>query len=834
MKQRGLRISTSICMLLSFLVFTVIAPAAWAQTVTNVSYRAYNTGTGSFESLTAASAETVTSSTTTMGAANTETWYVVNSNVTVDSRIEVLGTVNLILADGFTLTAPKGLHVSQGVTLNIYGQTAGTGAFSATNVDYNRAAIGSNPGEDGGSVTIHGGNITAISTYDAAGIGGGLSGNGGNVTIRGGIVTATGKTDGAGIGGGSYDDGGIVTITGGTVTATGGADGGAGIGGGYHGAGGSVTISGGTVIAIAGNKLAQAIGRGDGYESTSSGVLTFGDMNMKVYSSADATEPVPSGNRESTCRTAYVKIESCTEHHYVENTCTWCGATRHGVVYGRNHATGGTAPVDPNNYTNGATVTVLGNTGNLERAGYTFSGWNTKADGSGTDYAADGTATFTYDGDVTIYAQWTPIPYTISYDLAGGTLDQSNPTTYTADDEITLNKPTREGYSFGGWTGPGLSGPTLTVIIAPGSTGDRTYTANWSPIIEYRAYNTDNHVFETRTANAYLNVTSSTTSLGEAAETWYVVNNNSTLYYDRIEVTGTVNLILCDGKTLTANKGLHVPSGVTLNIYCQTGGTGKLTIPDYIDYYLAGIGGDKYEDGGTVNIHGGIISTNGGSSGAGIGGGNRSYAGTITINGGTVHAAASSQGAGIGMGQDPSANSTTSFVTITGGVITATSVYGSGIGQGQYPNGKTIAVTMGNAARASFISVTANKVSGTVTIVGDLTDGTTVYHAGAISDTSVLDGKTLTSCVHTESTYNDTESGKQLLINSYHVPKNAALIAAWYDDNGVMLSTDIVSEINTATTVSGSSTANHAKVFVWENLDSLRPLCECETIPFEE
>ena len=167
-------------------------------------------------------------------------------------------------------------------------------------------------------------------------------------------------------------------------------------------------------------------------------------------------------------------------------------------------------------------------------------------------------------------------------------------------------------------------------------------------------------------------------------------------------------------------------------------------------------------------------------------------------------------------------------------MITATSVYGSGIGQGQYPNGKTITVTLGNAARASFISVTANKVSGTVAIVGDLTDGTTVYHAGAVSDTSVLAGKTITSCVSTESTYNDTESGKQLLINSYHVPNNAALIASWYDENGVMLSTDIVSEINTAATVYGSATADHAKVFVWENFDSLRPLCECKTIPFEE
>ena len=52
-----------------------------------------------------------------MGAANTETWYVVNSDVTVSSsRIEVLGTVNLILADGKSMRAKKSLHVPSGVT----------------------------------------------------------------------------------------------------------------------------------------------------------------------------------------------------------------------------------------------------------------------------------------------------------------------------------------------------------------------------------------------------------------------------------------------------------------------------------------------------------------------------------------------------------------------------------------------------------------------------------------------------------------------------------------------------------------------------------------------
>lgn len=73
------------------------------------------------------------------------------------------------------------------------------------------------------------------------------------------------------------------------------------------------------------------------------------------------------------------------------------------LTYDANGATSGTAPA-ANNYGNGATVTVLG-AGSLAKDGYTFAGWNTAADGTGTGYAAGDT--FTITGDTTLYAQWT-------------------------------------------------------------------------------------------------------------------------------------------------------------------------------------------------------------------------------------------------------------------------------------------------------------------------------------------------------------------------------------------------------------------------------------------
>ena len=72
------------------------------------------------------------------------------------------------------------------------------------------------------------------------------------------------------------------------------------------------------------------------------------------------------------------------------------------VTYDANGGTG-TAPSD-NTYTNGATVTVVGNYGILTKDGYAFTGWNTAANGTGTPYKNGDT--FTITGNTTLYAQW--------------------------------------------------------------------------------------------------------------------------------------------------------------------------------------------------------------------------------------------------------------------------------------------------------------------------------------------------------------------------------------------------------------------------------------------
>ena len=147
------------------------------------------------------------------------------------------------------------------------------------------------------------------------------------------------------------------------------------------------------------------------------------------------------------------------------------------ITFNSNYKNGATAITKTQTFTHGVAKNLDDNT--FSMTGYTFKEWNTNVDGTGTSYANG--ASYTATSDTVLYAQWTPITYTISYELNGGTVSGTNPTSYTVESSaITLINPTKEGYTFAGWTGTGLSSATKTVTIPTGSTGNRTYTANWT------------------------------------------------------------------------------------------------------------------------------------------------------------------------------------------------------------------------------------------------------------------------------------------------------------------------------------------------------------------
>ena len=117
--------------------------------------------------------------------------------------------------------------------------------------------------------------------------------------------------------------------------------------------------------------------------------------------------------------------------------------------------------------------------------GYDFARWVlTGVSGMKEDQLKVAELSFAMPGNaVRAVAEYTAITYSISYDLKGGSLveGEQNPESYTVESEaITLSNPRMKGYSFAGWTGTGLEQETETVVIAKGTTGNLSYTANWA------------------------------------------------------------------------------------------------------------------------------------------------------------------------------------------------------------------------------------------------------------------------------------------------------------------------------------------------------------------
>lgn len=256
----------------------------------------------------------------------TRGWYVVYGDVTISERIEVTGDdptmcyVSLILADGCTLTASKGIGVEEGASLFIYGQSEDEGTMgklyaSSSSSD---AAIGGDVNfysDTNGPITINGGRIEARSSGSGSAIGGGWNAPGGPVAINGGVVSAHATGDGAAIGGGSnaygYSKGGTVEIAGGSVTAISAA--GAAIGGGAGNSDhGTLTIapkSGRLVSASSGDDAEHARTlAGSPFMSGTSVQVPIDEMGRKYFS----------------CSTTKLLTVSHLDENGVERTRTDC------------------------------------------------------------------------------------------------------------------------------------------------------------------------------------------------------------------------------------------------------------------------------------------------------------------------------------------------------------------------------------------------------------------------------------------------------------------------------------------------------------------------------
>ena len=140
-------------------------------------------------------------------------------------------------------------------------------------------------------------------------------------------------------------------------------------------------------------------------------------------------------------------------------------AVTYTVTYKANGGVGSDM-TDPKTYNVNLTLKSSGFT----KAGHTLSGWNTKADGTGTNYALGGT--YSANANATLYAVWTPLTYTMTYKPNGGTgSDVTQTKTYGVTAVVKNNPFTRSNYTFTGWNTN--SGGTGTAYAAGSN-----YTAN--------------------------------------------------------------------------------------------------------------------------------------------------------------------------------------------------------------------------------------------------------------------------------------------------------------------------------------------------------------------
>ncbi len=201
----------------------------------------------------------------------------------------------------------------------------------------------------------------------------------------------------------------------------------------------------------------------------------------------------------------------------------------------------------------------------------TFSGWNTEKDGSRTSYTNGQTIknlTSVAGGSITLYAQWTPYSYKITYYLNKGTLAEDAPFGYSYGDTFELPTPTRINYEFLGWyTDKNFTESKKVTTISPTTSGNITLYAKWKlnvigevldpdeyiSLVDFGAYPDDGRS-DTSALQAAIKTASENASNG-GVNTIYlpagVYNITDIGYYDHgIEFRSNVNLIMDPNATL--------------------------------------------------------------------------------------------------------------------------------------------------------------------------------------------------------------------------------------------------------------------------------------------
>ena len=246
----------------------------------------------------------------------------------------------------------------------------------------------------------------------------------------------------------------------------------------------------------------------------------------------------------------------------------WTAIT-YSITYNSNSPTTGTVPANGSYTYGGVAYTIATNSGTLARTGFTFSGWNTAANGSGTTYAVS--TSYSSAGSLTLFAQWESV---ITYDSNGGTgtASPASTTTHRVDAGTTLaavGTLARTGYTLTGWnTAADGLGTTYALGLATyQSTGSRTLYAQWQTISSF---------------NSKLLVDLKAQSRGSypgTGTTWTDLSgsgNNATLVNSPTWASGQFSLSTASANYFRLPSGLaDFTSGLTISVRANFGNAGS-------------------------------------------------------------------------------------------------------------------------------------------------------------------------------------------------------------------------------------------------------------------
>lgn len=187
-----------------------------------------------------------------------------------------------------------------------------------------------------------------------------------------------------------------------------------------------------------------------------------------------------------------------------------------------------------NNRTFGKDITLA----TPSKQGYVFDGWYDNADLTGSAYTSDRLKNLA--SDVTLYAEWSPAQYKITYDLGLGSTYATMPAysdTYTVDSPVVLPIPVWTGHTFKSWD---LNGTNITTTA--GLLGDITVKAIWNEDVFKITYKLNNGTLpdEDYATTHYYGVSESLPTpkrSGYDFKGWYMDENFTTATYKTVDAT---------------------------------------------------------------------------------------------------------------------------------------------------------------------------------------------------------------------------------------------------------------------------------------------------------